>query len=158
VPNVVESGNALVVRTLSKAFGLAGLRVGYAVGAPPLVAEVEKARGPYKVNAMAEEVAAVALTTDLPWVKEHVALAVENRDRLTDALRAMALSPITSSANFVLVPTPTPATEIASKMRAAGVAVRPFNSLPVVGDSLRISVGPWDMMQTTLRVLEGALR
>ena len=99
-----ESDRVLVIRTLSKAFGLAGLRVGYAVGQPAMVKEVEKSRGPYKVNAIAERVALTALQHDRAWVDEHVLLAVELRERLADALRAMGLTPMPSAANFVCVP------------------------------------------------------
>jgi histidinol-phosphate aminotransferase len=146
----------LVARTLSKAFGLAGLRVGYAVGAPALVAEVEKSRGPYKVNAVAERAAVAALTEDLDWVRAHVRLAVENRARLADALAALGLSPLPSSANFVLVPVPA-AAAVAVEMRRCGVAVRPFDGLPAIGDALRISVGPWEMLEACLAALRATL-
>ena len=146
----------LVVRTMSKAFGLAGLRVGYAVGAPALVAEVEKSRGPFKVNAVAERAAVAALTDDLPWVREHVALAVELRARLVGKLRRMGLAPLPSAANFVLVPVPD-AARVAQAMRASGVAVRPFPALPGIGDALRISIGPWEMVERCLAALRETL-
>ena len=126
-----RSANILVVRTLSKAFGLAGLRVGYAVGAPLLVAEVEKARGPYKVNALAAAAAVAALREDLPWVRQHIALAVAHRERLCRELRSRRLPAIQSEANFVFVPM-AQAQLIASAMRARGVAVRAFHGLPPV--------------------------
>jgi histidinol-phosphate aminotransferase len=147
----------LVVRTLSKAFGLAGLRVGYAVGAPALVGEVEKSRGPYKVNAVAERAAVAALTRDAAWVREHVRLAVELRDRLVGELRRIGLAPLPSSANFVLVPV-VGAPRVAEAMRSAGVAVRPFGALPGIGDALRISVGPWEMLERCLTELDRSLR
>jgi histidinol-phosphate aminotransferase len=152
----LASERVLVVRTMSKAFGLAGLRVGYAVGAPALVAEVEKSRGPYKVNALAERAAVAALTDGLPWVREHVELAVVLRARLEHALRTMGLAPLPSAANFVLVPVPN-AAAVAQAMRASGVAVRPFAGLPGVGDALRIAVGPWEMMEACLTALERAI-
>jgi histidinol-phosphate aminotransferase len=74
--------NVLVVRTMSKAFGLAGLRIGYATGSAALVAEVEKSRGPYKVNALAEQAAVAALTTDRAWVAARVQDALASRERL----------------------------------------------------------------------------
>ncbi len=152
----LASGRVLVVRTLSKAFGLAGMRIGYGVGAPAVVAEVEKSRGPYKVNALAERAAVAALTEDLGWVREHVALAVEIRERLAAGLRALGLAPLPSAANFVLVPVPD-AAETARRMRERGVAVRPFAGLPHVGDALRISVGPWEMMEACLEGLRSVL-
>ena len=145
-------GNVLVVRTMSKAFGLAGLRIGYATGASALVAEVEKSRGPYKVSALAEQAAVAALTTDRAWVAAHVREAIANRERLAEALRGIGLAPIASAANFVLVPVPD-AEAVGREMRARGVAVRPFGGLPLVGDALRISVGPWAMLEECVEVL-----
>ncbi|HEX6059803.1 MAG TPA: histidinol-phosphate transaminase [Gemmatimonadaceae bacterium] len=153
-------GNVLVARTLSKAFGLAGLRVGYGVGAPALVEAVEKARGPYKVNALGERAAVAALTEGGAWVEEHVALAVEARERLAERLRGLGLAPLPSAANFLLVPVPAApgAVELARRMRVQGVAVRPFAALPVVGDALRISVGPWPLVERAVAALARAMR
>jgi histidinol-phosphate aminotransferase len=156
VPLTASHDRLLVVRTMSKAFGLAGLRIGYAIGAPALVAAVEKSRGPYKVNALAEQVALAALRNDLPWVREHIALAIANRDRLTLALREMGLAPVPSSANFVCVPVAN-AVAVGLAMRAHGVGVRPFPALPKLGDTLRISAGPWELMEECLRVLRLAM-
>ena len=152
-------GNVLVARTLSKAFGLAGLRVGYGIAAPAIAGEVAKARGPYKVNALAERAAVAAVTDGAAWVEEHARLAVEMRERLAAALRGLGLAPLPSAANFVLVPLPADpgAFEIARRMRDAGVSVRPFAALPAVGDALRISVGPWPLLERALGALEGAL-
>lgn len=146
----------LVARTLSKAFGLAGLRVGYGVGAAALVREIEKARGPYKVTAVAERAACAALDEDLAWVREHATLARENRERLATALRALGLAPLPSSANFLLVPSPRSA-EWARALLGRGVAVRLMRALPTFGDALRIGVGPWPMMARLLDALGGAL-
>lgn len=146
------SSRVLVSRTLSKAFGLAGLRVGYAVGNPALVAEVEKSRGPYKVNGIAQRAAVAALTDDRGWVAARVREAIENRERFSRALRAMGFVPLPSEANFVLVPVPD-AQRIDHALRERGVAVRPFVALPRIGDALRISVGPWEMLDACLRAL-----
>ncbi len=147
----------LIVRTMSKAFGLAGLRVGYAVGAPALVAEVEKSRGPYKVSTVAERAAVASLTHDRGWVAERVEDAHRSRNRLTESLRALGLAPLPSEANFVLAPV-AGALGVAQRMRERGVAVRAFERLPLVGDALRITAGPAPMMDEALAVLEEALR
>ena len=147
----------LVVRTLSKAFGLAGLRIGYAVGPAALIAEVEKSRGPYKVSGSAERVALAALTEDRPWVDAHVAEVIENRARLADSLRQLGLSPLPSSSNFLLVQVKD-ATLLAKRMRQEGVAVRPFPQLTGLGDAIRISIGPWPMMEAVLAALRRTLR
>jgi histidinol-phosphate aminotransferase len=158
---LATSERVLVTRTMSKAFGLAGLRVGYAAGAAALVAAVEKSRGPYKVSAIAERMALAALGEGLPWVRDHVLEAVANREQLREELHGRGLAPLPSDANFVLVPT-AGAGARARAMRARGVAVRPFENLPGVaralrdtgGSALRISVGPWPMMQAMLDALD----
>ena len=151
-----KSDRVLVIRTMSKAFGLAGLRIGYAIGQPTLVMEVEKSRGPYKLNAMAEKMAIAALRHDRDWIDEHVALAVQLRERLANELRALGLSPMSSSANFVCVPIAN-CVAVGQALRSRGVAVRPFPSLPHVGDALRISVGPWELLQRLLDALAPAI-
>jgi histidinol-phosphate aminotransferase len=152
----IASGRVLVTRTLSKAFGLAGLRIGYAVGAPALVAAVEKSRGPYKVSAVAERASVAALGPGLPWVRERVAEAIGVREQLAARLRALGLEPLPSVANFVLVPVPD-AAATAARLRERGIAVRPFTGLQRVGDALRITVGPWPLMDVCLVGLEEAL-
>lgn len=152
---LASSDRLLICRTMSKAYGLAGLRVGYALGAPELVAAVEKSRGPYKVNALAERAALAALREDEGWVRERVAEAIENRERLVSELRRRGLTPLPSASNFVLVPV-RGAGEIAARMRALDVAVRPFAALPCIGDALRVTVGPWRMMERFLDALEEA--
>jgi len=158
----MRSDRVLVTRTMSKAFGLAGLRIGYAIGAPDLVAAVEKSRGPYKVNAVAARAAVTALGEDLPWVRERVDDAVALRARLTDALRALGIEALPSRANFVLAPLPD-AAKVAAQLRARGVAVRPFEKLaapaatPLAatrGSAIRITIGPWPLLERAL----GALR
>lgn len=153
----IRASNLLVIRTMSKAFGLAGLRVGYGIGAPALVRDVEKSRGPYKLNAIAEQVALRAVRDDIAWVRAHVALAVTNRDRLADALRTRGLAPLPSHANYVCVPVPR-AVAVGQALRARGVAARPFTDLPHVGDTLRISVGPWPMLERFLEAFDDAMR
>ncbi len=146
----------LVVRTLSKAFGLAGARVGYAVGAPELVREVEKSRGPYKITALAERMAVAALDEDRAWVAEGVREVLVARDRFVAWLGARGLAPLPTAANFVLVPAMAPADK-ARALRARGVAVRAFPALAGLGDALRISIGPWDVMERALPALEEVL-
>lgn len=153
---VREFERVLVVRTMSKAFGLAGLRIGYAIGQPALVTEVEKSRGPYKLTSLAERMAVAAVRDDRAWVEEHVALAVSLRERLADALRARGFVPLPSGANFVCVPVPQ-CVAVGQAMRARGVAVRPFPDLPHIGDALRFSVGPWPLLERCLAAFDAAV-
>jgi histidinol-phosphate aminotransferase len=151
-----SSDRVLVVRTMSKAFGLAGLRVGYAMAAPGIAIEVEKSRGPYKVSAAAERAAVAALGDARGWVCERVTDARGSRVWLTVALGTLGLTPLPSQANFVLVPV-NGAAAVARCMRERGVAVRAFEALPGIGDALRITAGPAPVMERALAALEEAL-
>ena len=148
----------LIARTLSKAFGLAGLRVGYCVGQPEVVAEVEKARCPFKVNRFAELAGAVALRDEEGWIESSVGECLENRERLSRCLQERGLAPLPSRTNFVFLPVAKgEAVSWARQLRARGVAVRPFHELTEVGGGLRISVGPWSLMERFLVALDQVL-
>jgi histidinol-phosphate aminotransferase len=164
---VARHERLLVTRTFSKAFGVAGLRVGYGVGSAATVEMVERARGPYKVNAFAERAVLAALEDSpdgLRWVREHASLAVENRERLASELRALGLAPLPSAANFLFVPL-ADATAVGRRMAERGVLVRAFSGLPREhaalsasgGEGLRIGVGPWEMMAVVLSTLAEVL-
>lgn len=143
---LTRSPRVVITRTLSKAFGLAGLRVGYAIGEPSVIAEIEKSRGPYKVSSIAERAAIAALTEDLPWVETRVREAVANRERLITELTALGFAPLPSDSNFVLVPVAN-SEKLDRELRVRGIAVRPFTALPGIGDALRISIGQWQIME-----------
>lgn len=161
----VRFDRVLLLRTFSKAFGLAGLRVGYAVGSPALCGLVERARGPYKVNALAERAVSAALEEGeegVQWVRAHAALAVETRARLAEALTARGWAPLPSGANFLCVPV-RDAAAVAAALRTRGVLVRALGGLDRSlecfarsdGGALRIGVGPWPMMHRLLEALDG---
>lgn len=161
---VTTKERVLVTRTFSKAFGLAGLRVGFGVGSETVIDLIARARGPYKVNALAESAVQAALGDGpdaLGWVARHVRIATENRQRLAGELRALGLDPLPSATNFLFVPT-VKARTLALGMAQRGVLVRALCGLPrdlavleaSDGQALRIGVGPWPMMERVL----GALR
>jgi histidinol-phosphate aminotransferase len=108
------------------------------------------------VSGSAERVATVALTEDRPWVDEKIADVIQNREHLAQELRQMGLSPIPSFSNFLLVPV-RDASGLAKLMRQEGVAIRPFPELQGIGDAVRISVGPWEMMEDALAALAKVL-
>lgn len=147
----VESGRVVVLRTFSKAWGLAGLRVGYAVGAKDIVTPIETVRAPFKLNALGERAAAAALREDVAWMRAGVEETAALRERFSRELRALGRSPLPSSTNFVLIPVPN-AGALAATLRSRGVAVRPFSKLPVVGDAVRVSIGPWEALRRVLDV------
>jgi len=155
VPWLQQSRHLLVTRTLSKAFGMAGLRVGYGLAAPEVVRALEVVRGPYKVNALAARAAVAALREDLGWVRRHVLLAVESRERLIPALRRLGLSPLPSAANFVCIPVSGPG-RIGAALLERGIRVRVLPD--VAGGAIRVGVGPWEAMERLLQALGEVLR
>ena len=122
--------NVLVMRTFSKALGLAGLRIGYLVGAPALIAEIEKARLPFLVDRLAEATAIEALARpDL--VRDHVAVLVAERDALLADLAGMdGVETVPSAANFFLFRTPLGAQALRAALAARGVLIRDVTGYP----------------------------
>ena len=157
--SLLESApNLIVTRTFSKAFALAGLRIGYAVGDPAVIRECAKARGPYALTAYAEPAAIAALEEDLEWVRKHVTLAIASRERLTAVLREIGgYRVFPSGANFLLVvPDESRRPDvltIARELRSAGIAVRPFPNLTGIGGAMRITVAPWEVLERCVAVL-----
>ena len=157
VPLLARAPHLLVTRTLSKAFGLAGLRVGYGLAAPELVQVLEKVRGPYKVNVLGEKAALAALAEDVPWVLRQVEAAVAIRERLRGGLEALGLRALPSSANFLCVPVPD-ASVLGRALLGEGIKVRVLRALPGIGDAIRVGVGPWEGMERLLSALREVLR
>jgi histidinol-phosphate aminotransferase len=154
-----DSARLVVVRTLSKAYGLAGLRAGFAVGPSDIIAEVEKSRGPYKVSRLAERAAVAALDDPEGWVPRVVEEVLVERARLREALEERDLSPLPSGANFLLLPLgKRRAVPITAALRDHGVAVRPFPAMPGIGDGIRISVGPPHETDRFIEALDEVLR
>jgi histidinol dehydrogenase len=154
----LESGRGVVLRTLSKAYGLAGLRVGYGLGPEPLVRAIELSRGPYKVSGPGERAAAAALADGWPWVHDIVERTRKNRDRLARELSGRGFGVRPGAANFVLAATgPAGAARLKAGLADRGIGVRAFESLHGVGDAIRVTVGPWPVMERFLEALDGVL-
>jgi histidinol-phosphate aminotransferase len=147
----------LVVRTLSKAYGLAGLRAGYGVGSEDLILSVDKSRGPYKLSALADQAAAAALEDASGWVEQRVAEVVDLRARLAEALVDLGFAPFASEANFVLVPVQPDPLKVAEALRGHGIAVRPFRIAQDEG-AIRVTVAPWPMLVRFLEALATEVR
>jgi histidinol-phosphate aminotransferase len=133
--------NLIVLRTLSKWAGLAGLRVGYMIAAPALIEVALKAKQPYNVN-VAAEAAALASLEDKATLMDHVAAMIEERDRLASRLGALEwLDVLPSQGNFILSKVRgLDAKAVADGLRRRGIMVRYF-STPALHDYIRVSVG-----------------
>jgi histidinol-phosphate aminotransferase len=134
--------NVLVLRTLSKAWGLAGCRVGFAIGSPKTIAVLRAAGGPYPVAAPSAALALAQLACGDAALREHVARVRDERRVLTERLAALGLQPWPSQANFVFAqcgPRP-PAPFLAAGLAALGVVVRDFPDRPGLEAGLRITL------------------
>lgn len=152
--------NLLVARTFSKAYALAGLRVGYAVAHPGLIAVIERVRESFNVNSAGLAAAEAALGDDehLQWV---VARNADQRSALADALRARGLAVFPSQTNFLLVKFAEPGDEarvarIDAALIDAGVVLRPMGGYGL-GHCLRITVGNADENRRLLAELDKVL-
>jgi len=144
--------NVAVLRTFSKAYGLAALRVGYAIAHPDVIGVLRKVAMPFRVNALAQ-VAALASLDAEGEMRERVADVVAERARLSDALRDIGLDVPASEANFVWLDVPDAAAELGARSERRGVVLRVF---PGVG--VRVTVGTNDENERVVAVLDDAIR
>ena len=154
VPLATAPGNrnVIVMRTLSKSFSLAGLRLGYCIGPEDLIAALYKVKDSYNVDAVAQAVALAALN-DLKWMRANVARVRRTRTRTANALAKMGWSVLPSESNFLFArPANRPAAELFEKLRAMNIFVRYFKG-PRTGDRLRITIGTDDEMNRLLSAL-----
>jgi len=132
--------NLVVLRTMSKSFSLAGMRIGLAFGAPELIAEFGKVKDSYNVGRLAIA-AGVAALEDTAWMEANVARIVATRARLGAELGARGYDVLPSAANFVLARRAgEDQAPVQRRLRDQGVLVRHF-ATPRLGDALRITVG-----------------
>jgi histidinol-phosphate aminotransferase len=127
--------NVVVLRTLSKAWGLAGLRIGFLVAQPEVAADVRKVVTPFSTNAVAQA-AALAALQQAEEVRRRCALVVTERERVTEAVRRLFPDVPSSQANFVWLPLGDRAAEFGAACEKQGVIVRPFP-----GDGVRVTIG-----------------
>jgi len=131
--------NLIVTRTFSKAYGLAGLRIGYAVSHPEVAGLLNRLRQPFNVNSMALAAAQAALA-DEEHLAKVVALNHEGLAQLTQGLTQLGLEVIPSVGNFVCVDVAQPGAQVYEALLRTGVIVRPVGNYDLP-NHLRISVG-----------------
>ena len=146
--------NLVLSRTFSKAYGLAGLRVGYGVAQPALTDLMNRVRQPFNVNSMAQA-AAVAALADQPFLQRSRALNAEGIKLLQTTFDAMGLQYVPSYGNFVLVKVGD-ANGVNEKLLKAGVIVRPVGNYGLP-EWLRITVGLPEENRIFLDALGAAL-
>jgi histidinol-phosphate aminotransferase len=153
VPDALEvyrdRPNVAVLRTFSKAYGLAGLRVGFAVAHEPVAEALRKTAVPFGVSGLAQVAATASLAAE-DELLERVDALVAERTRVQDALREQGWSVPTSQANFVWLRLGERTEEFAAACEAAGVVVRPF-----AGEGARVTIGETEGNDRFLQVAKG---
>ncbi|MFZ0218348.1 MAG: histidinol-phosphate transaminase [Candidatus Dormiibacterota bacterium] len=136
-----EHPNLVVVRTMSKAFGMAGMRLAWGVASPEVVAMLHRVRPPNSVSRVTAQVGAQALQ-DLPGMRANVARVLAEREPLADALRELGATVHPSVTNFLLTDwgSPAAAQQVADWLEARGMVVRNFADHPLLPGHLRITV------------------
>ena len=143
--------NVAVLRTFSKAWGLAGLRVGYLLAEDPAVAEaVRKTHVPFSVSTLAQAAAVAALGSE-DEVRRRCAAVTAERERLVAALRERGQEVSDSQANFVWLPVGEQAAGLAAALEARAVITRPF-----AGEGIRVTVGTPEEDDVFLAALDQA--
>jgi histidinol-phosphate aminotransferase len=137
--------NLLVLRSLSKTAGIAGLRIGFAIGAAAVVDRVSRVTGPYDINSFAVSAAFAALA-DQPYVDAYVAEVLAARQWLVERLVAAGVRHHVDGGNYLLIWPQRPAAEVDQALREAGILVRSMAGKPLIDGSLRVSLGTLEQM------------
>lgn len=151
---VAKNEKIMVSRSLSKSYGLAGLRFGYLAAQPQLIRELIKVKDSYNCDALSIA-AATAAIDDQPWLADNRGKIVAIRSRLESRLSQLGFDVIPSQANFVWATHPRRAAkDLYEQLKAAHVLVRYMN-YPGWADGLRISVGSDEQIEALLGLLRG---
>ena len=156
---VPEFDNILVIRTFSKSYSLAGLRVGFAIGQRPLTEALERVKdsfNSYPLDRLAQA-AATAAWKDADWFEATRSRIVMSRNKVTAELGEMGFEVLPSSANFVFARHPDhEGGKLAAALRAEAILVRHFNK-PRIADYMRITIGTEEECGRLIEVLRNIL-
>ena len=151
--------NLIIIRSMSKYFCLAGLRVGYALANPELVQSLEKARLPFTINRLAQAAAIQALE-NLDYFREICKEIVSERSHLADELQKIGLAPLPSDANFLMVRLSggLDSDEFVQRLASKGIIVRSLKGLMgLSNDFFRVTVGTREENEKFIRTCEAIL-
>jgi len=138
--------NLLVFRSLAKTAGLAGLRIGFAIGHADVVDRVSRVTGPYDVNSVAVAAAFAALA-DQSYVDSYVAEVLRARDWTLQALQDAGVRHHCDGGNYLLIWPQQPVDAVDASLREAGILVRSMAGKPLIDGCFRVSIGTTSQMQ-----------
>lgn len=144
--------NLLVMRTFSKAYGLAGMRVAYTVGSKEIIEAINRVRGPFNVNSLAQ-VAAIAALEDQAFLKRAYTVNLQGKEYLYKEFDQMGFYYPPSETNHIFVNVKRNGQEVFVEMQKKGVIIRPMG-----GDFIRISIGTMEENKIFIETLKEVLR
>jgi histidinol-phosphate aminotransferase len=144
--------NVMILRTFSKIYGLAGLRVGYGIGNPAVISDLEKTRAPFNVNSISQAAAAAALYDD-NFVKSSRNINNEGKIFLYASFERLGLKYYPTQSNFILVYINQDCTTAFEKLMNLGVTIRPLKSFGL-NDAIRVTIGTAEQNEFFIRCLE----
>ena len=157
-PNSIEYlnsyNNVIVLRTFSKIYGLAGLRIGYGISSPQIIADMHKTKEPFNVNIIAQEAAITALD-DEEHVKKSQQMNEEGKHFIYKELDKLNIQYYPSQANFVFFYVNRDCKQLFEELMDMGVTVRPMKAFNT--DCIRITVGTKEHNQKFISLLKNAL-
>ncbi len=153
--SLLDRGSLLVTRSFSKAYGLAGLRVGYGIAHPSLICAMEAVREPFNVNHLAQ-VAACAALEDRTFLARTLRMTREGRQYLMKELTALGLRIVPSVTNFLLMELGPKASQVAQRLLHRGVIVREMSAWKLNG-FLRVTIGTRDENRRFIKALQQCL-
>ncbi|MFM7362255.1 MAG: pyridoxal phosphate-dependent aminotransferase [Cyanobium sp.] len=145
--------NLVVLRSLAKTAGLAGLRMGFAIGAAPLIDRISRVTGPYDINSFAVTAAHAALA-DQAYTDSYVAEVIRARGWLLPRLQAAGVRHHAAGGNYLLI-WPERPEEVEQALRATGILVRSMAGKPLIDGSLRVSLGTCAQMERFWAAYQG---
>ncbi len=156
LPYVMEERNFIITRTFSKIYGLAGLRVGYGIAPPSIIATMNPVRQPFNCNAVAQAAARAALE-DTDYVKKSQQMNVAGKAFLYAAFNKLGLRYIKTEGNFIMVFVNQPGADLADAMMKKGVIVREMTDYGYP-DAIRVTIGRQEENERFLEVLTTPVR
>jgi histidinol-phosphate aminotransferase len=146
-----DHDNVVLLRTFSKSYGLAGLRIGFALGPREVIEALDSVKDSYNVDRLAI-VAAVAAVEDEEHHKRLVGEVVRNREQLARELTELGFEVVPSSTNFVFAKPPQPALQLVEALREQRILVRHYDREPIAG-WIRVTVGTREQHEKLLAAL-----
>jgi len=137
---IKEFNNLIVIQSFSKAYGLAGLRLGFIASNEQNIAEMSKVNPPFSVNSFAI-IAGLAALDDRQYLKRVIKEMRANKEFLINELTKIGLEACDTAANFILVKVGNEANRVAQKLRRRNILVKNLHSLPLLKDYFRITIG-----------------